>query len=198
MMVAMAIEPGDPISYAPHYIDEPFEALGGRPANVMLVPTPGDMVVSVNSEISLARAAGFIERKEIDDRYGMTVDQWLIDTQVVRGLEEFGPWTDSEGQSILFDPDDLDDGINVYDEPSDAPLRITIETDSGVSGMRIPYVNPTGSHGFATPDSSLAFDINLFSLNQMARYLQTRGEVISDEPCMATDDCDWIAEEAQP
>ena len=154
MMVAMVIEPGDPISYAPHYIQEPFIELGGQTANVLLVPTPGDMVVSVNSEISLARAAGFIERKEIDERYGMTVDQWLIDTQVVRGLEEYGPWTNADGEPVLFDPDDLDNGINVYGEPSDAPLRVTIPTDAGESGMRIPYVNPRGSHGFATPDSS--------------------------------------------
>ena len=151
MMVAMVIEPGDPISYAPHYMLDPFPELGGQPTNVMLVPTPGDMVVSVNSEISLARAAGFIERKEIDPRYGMTVDQWLIDTQVVRGLEEFGPWTNNAGEPILFDPDDLDNGTNMYDEPSDEPLRATYETSAGVSGMRIPYVNPRGSHGFTTP-----------------------------------------------
>ena len=122
----------------------------------------------------------------------MTVDQWLIDTQVVRGLEEYGPWTNADGEPVLFDPDDLDNGINVYGEPSDAPLRVTIPTDAGESGMRIPYVNPRGSHGFATPDSSLPFDINLFSLNQLARYLQTAGTEINDDPCMATDSCDWI------
>ena len=196
MMVAMVIEPGDPISYAPHYMLEPFEELGGQPTNVMLVPTPGDMVVSINSEISLARAAGFIERKEVDERYGMTVDQWLIDTQVVRGLEENGPWINDAGEPVLFDADDLDNGINIYGEPSDAPLRVTIETSAGVSGMRIPYVDHNGSHGFSTPDASLAFDINTFSLNQLGRYQQTRGTEINDDPCMATDDCDWIPEEA--
>ena len=192
MMVAMAVEPGDPISYAPHYYLEPFETLGGEPTNVLLMPTPGDMVVSINSEISLARAAGFIDRKEIDPRYGMTQDQWLIDTQVVRGLEEFGPWVNSEGNPVLFDPDDLDDGANPYGEPSDEPLRATVETSAGVSGMRIPYVNPRGSHGFSTPNPSLAFDMNLFALNQLSRYIQTRGTELSDDPCMATDDCDWI------
>jgi hypothetical protein len=192
MVVAMAIEPGDPISYAPHYVDEPFEVLGGKVANVLLVPTPGDMVVSINSEIAIARAAGFIERHEIDPRYGMTVDRWLIDRQVVRGLEEYGPWTDINGDPALFDADDLDDGTDDYGAPSEAPLRVTIATESGISGMRLPYVDPHGSHGFGVPNPTLGFDINLFSLNQLARFLSSRGTIISDEPCMATDSCSWI------
>ena len=175
MVVAMAIEPGDPISYAPHYVNEPFEVLGGKPANVMLVPTPGDMVVSINSEISLARAAGFIDRHTIDPRYGTTVDQWLIDRQVVRGLEQHGPWKDSAGNPILFDADDLDNGINEFDEPSDAPLRITLETDAGISGVRMPYVNPTGSHGFGTPDASLEFDINRSHLTNCRAICRREG-----------------------
>jgi hypothetical protein len=150
------------------------------------------MVVSINSEISIARAAGFIDRHTIDPRYGTTVDQWLIDRQVVRGLEQHGPWTDVNGNPALFDPDDLDNGMDDYGAPSDAPLRITLETVSGVSGMRMPYVDPNGSHGFSTPDPSLGFDINQFALNQLARYLATRGQEISDESCMESGDCDWI------
>ena len=192
MVVSMALEPGDPISYAPHYFLRPFQALGGQPTNVLLIPTPGDMVVSVNSEIALARAAGMIERHEVDPRYGMTQDAWLIDRRVVHGLEEFGPWTDIDGNPALFDADDLDDGTDEYDAPSDEPLRITLETAAGISGMRIPYVNPTGSHGFGTPDPNLTFDINLFSINQIGRYLATRGVELTDDPCMETNDCSWI------
>ena len=40
-------------------------------------------------------------------RYGMTIDQWLIDRQVVRGTEEFGPYTCADGNPCLFDADDL-------------------------------------------------------------------------------------------
>ncbi|NCG22123.1 MAG: hypothetical protein GWP91_24165, partial [Rhodobacterales bacterium] len=192
-----ATEPGDPISYAPHYILDPFKQLGGKPANVLLVPTVGDMVVSVNSEISLARAAGFIERHEIDDRYGMTVDQFLIDRHVARGLEQYGPWTLPDGVTpALFDPDDLDNGTDDYGAPSDAPLRETRTTTSGVSGMRIPYVHPSGTHGFGGPGPALAFDINTFSIYQMARYVSTGGTVISDDPCLEDRSCDFFPTEA--
>ena len=188
----MIIEPGDPIAYARAYIEEPFELLGGQPRNTLIVPTPGDMIVAINAEIALARAAGMVDYESIDPRYGMTVDQWLIDTEVVRGLEQFGPWIGANGEPALFDPDDLDNGTDHFGAPSDAPLRVTIPTSSGISGMRIPYVEQTGSHGFALPNPTLSFDINSFSVHQIARYFQSRGQVLTDEPCMADHSCTWL------
>ena len=58
--------------------------------------------------------------------------------------------------------------------------------------MRLPYVSTQGSHGFLFPDPNLAFDINSFSIHQVARYFQTRGQVLTDEPCMADHSCDWL------
>ncbi len=188
----MIIEGGDPIAYAPHYFNEPFEELGGKPRNVLVVPTPGDMIVAVNAEIALARAAGLINFEDIDERYGMTVDQWLVETETIRGLEEHGPWTDVNGAPALFDVDDLDEGLDGTGAPSDAPLRVTIETTSGMSGMRMPYVSSTGSHGFAFPEPSREFDINSFAIHQVARYFQTEGRIISDDLCMESHDCDWL------
>lgn len=192
-VVSMATEPGDPIAYAPHFFLEPFEELGGKPTNVLLVPTVGDMVVAVNSEIALARAAGLVEMDEIDPRYGMTVDQWLIDRQVVRGLEEFGPYVTVDGDPALFDPDDLDNGTDDYGAPSDAPLRAQRETRSGISAMRIPYVQPSGTHGFGAPDPTLSFDIHTFALQQAARYLSTLGTELTDDPCLEDMSCPWHA-----
>jgi len=197
-VVAMATEPGDPIAYAPHFFNQPFKKLGGKPVNALLIPTVGDMVVSVNSEIALARAAGIIDRKTIDDRYGVTADQWLIDTQVVRGLEEFGPYTVAGGEPGLFDPDDLDNGMDDYEAASDAPYRAELKTKSGLSGMRIVYANPNGSHGFGAPDPTLAFDINVFAINQIARYMQTLGQEIEDDPCMESETCDWFPPAVTP
>jgi len=188
----MIIEGGDPIAYAPAYFERPFQALGGKPTNVLMIPTPGDMIVAVNAEIALARAAGLVNYEDIDPRYGMTVDQWLIDREVVRGLEQHGPWVDANGNPALFDPDDLDNGLDGLGVPSDAPLRVTRETDAGVSGMRLPYVSTTGSHGFGLPDPSLDFDINTFAIQQVARYFQTHGQVLSDDPCMEDHSCDWL------
>jgi len=192
MMIAMSTEPGDPISYAPHYFLEPFEALGGRPTNVLLVPNPGDMVVSINSEIALARTAGMFDRHTIDPRYDMTVDEWLIDRQVVRGLEEFGPWVDVNGNPCLFDADDLDNGTDHFGAPSDIPLRATVETPAGVSGMRLPYVNSRGAHAINMPDPSLPFDVSMFLLNQITLYMSSEGQVLSDDVCLESNDCDWL------
>ncbi len=191
-VVAMAVEPGDPVAYAPHYLTDPFEALGGAPSNVLIVPTPGDMVVAINAGIAHARVAGYIPLFEPDARYGMSPDHWLIDRKVVHGLEEFGPYTCANDRPCLFDADDLDDGTDHFQAPSDAPLRLTIPTSAGVSGMRLPYVEATGIHGIKTPDPTLPFDMSMFVLNQMSHYLVNGGQEISDDPCMADNSCDWI------
>ena len=116
-----------------------------------------------------------------------------LQQKATRGLEEFGPWTTIDGSPALFDPDDLDNGTDDYGAPSDAPLRIEVQTESGVSGVRIPYVSPTGSHGFGAPDATLAFDINTFAMEQAARYLSTLGTEISDDPCLESQSCPWHA-----
>lgn len=194
MVTAMATEPGDPISYMSHLVEEPFEELGGEPANHLLMPCPGDMIVPIATGIALARAAGFIEMEEVDDRYGTTVDRWLMDRFVVNGIASHGPYTQADGTPMLFDADDLDNGTDDFDAPSEAPLRITKETSSGVVGLRLPYIKPDGQHGFQTPNPELGFDINSFAINQIARYFQTLGQELSDEPCLATWDCDFMRE----
>jgi len=186
------LESGDPIAYAPHYMLDPYEELGGQISNVLVMPTVGDMIVPVNTGIAVARAAGYIERETVDERYGMTEDQFLIETRVVHGLEEFGPYTCSDGNPCLFDPDDADEGTDGIDAPSGEPLRITVKTDAGASGLRIPYADQTGSHGFRFPDPNLAFDINTYAIMQVASYFLSDAQEIPDEMCLADASCEWI------
>ena len=183
------LEPGDPIGYARQFTEDPFD---GNPRNLLLIPTPGDTLVSVNAEIALARGAGWIDDSKADDRYGTTVDRFLVDHQVVQGLEEFGPWTCADGSACLFDADDLDNGVDDYGAPSEEPLRLTVPTSSGTSAMRLPYVRPTGTHGFATPEPDLAFDIDTFMAMQIASYFAADGQELSDDPCLENASCDWI------
>ena len=103
-----------------------------------------------------------------------------------------GPWTDGDGTPLLFDADDLDNGTDGYDAPSDEPLRLVVETESGVSGLRLPYVSPTGTHGFALPEPNSAFDISTFSIFQVASYFDSGGTEISDDPCLEDASCSWI------
>lgn len=186
---AMVLEGGDPIAYARHYTEEPFADLGGKPTNVLLMPTIGDPWVCINTGIALARASGVIDWQHIDPRYGMTVDQWLIDRQVIRGVEERGPWRDASDNPILFDPDDLDDGTDDFGAPSEAPLRATLTSDAGVSGLRLPYVQPTGIHGFSVPEPDRAFDISNYAVYLIGSYLSSGGTKLEDRPCMEDGSC---------
>jgi hypothetical protein len=186
------LEAGDPIAYARAYDAEPFDDLAGEPRNILLMPTPGDTIVSINTGIALARAAGWIDDSTVDTRYGTTVDRWLIDKGVVQGLEEFGGQSCSDGSPCLFDVDDLDNGTDGTGAPSEAPLRITLDNGRGTSALRLPYVRTTGTHGFATPEPDRPFDVPTFAGMQMASYFASRGLELSDDPCLEDASCAWI------
>ena len=190
MTFGAILEPGDPVGYTPYYMGG---LLQEEPINVMVMPSIGDEIVPVATGIALARTAGFIERNEIDERYGMSQDAFLIDRRVVQGLEEWGPYTNDAGESVLFDPDDLDQGTDEYDAPSDAPLRITIEHESGVSGMRLPYHRSGGTHSFGLPEPERPFDSSTFAVFQLGAYLTSAGQEISDDLCLQDASCDWLA-----
>ncbi|RME20353.1 MAG: hypothetical protein D6798_20650 [Deltaproteobacteria bacterium] len=192
MATSMALEPGDPVAYAPHWFLEPFEELGGRPANVLVMPNVGDQGVTVSGGLGIARAAGLVERHEVDDRYGMTVDQWLIAREVLHGLEEYGPYTDADGNPALFDPDDLDFGLDGTGAPSEEPLRATVPSGDGVSGLRMPYPKTTGMHGVEPPDGSKPWDAAIYLSNVLAWYFATGGTEIVDDPCLGANDCDFL------
>lgn len=191
-VLALVTEAGDPISYAPYYrARDPLPSMG-RPANVMLVPTVGDEIVCVATGIALARAAEVYDRHREDPRYGMSVDRWLIERDVVRGDERFGPWADRFGNKVLFDADNLDDFSDGFSAPSDAPLRVSRPTENGLVGLRIPYVSDRGSHGMQFPDPSKDFDIDTFSVLQIAWFLESGGTEIIDDHCLETASCDFL------
>jgi hypothetical protein len=188
-VMAMIGEAGDPISYSPRWFHEPLDH-GGGAANVLMMPTVGDDVVPIATGLALARSARLFPTRESDPRYGMAVDQWLIENRVVHGYEEFGPFTNDAGEPILFDVEDFDGGLN--GAPSDTPLRATVTTSNGVSGLRVIYANSRGSHGWNIPNPDAPFDINTFATMQAAWYLASGGQDLSDDPCLATADCAWF------
>jgi len=186
------LEPGDPIAYSPLMFLRPEEDLGGRPANVLHMPHIGDNIVSINTGIAQARAMGLVSNETVDDRYGLSVDHWLIDRQVVRGIEERGPYVCDNGQPCLFDVDDLDGDIDPFGEPSDAPLRATVETSSGVSGLRLGYPEQGGSHGVPLPDPEAEFQPVVYLVSLVAGYILFDGQEIPDEECMVDMSCEWL------
>ena len=146
----------------------------------------------------MARAAGLIPQDVVDDRYGMTVDEWLADRRVIQGIEEYGEYRCPDGngdpQPCLFDADDLDNGTDGTGAPSDDPLRLTLETDVGISALRLPYTSTRGSHGFGFAQPSQTGDQNSLALNQIAYYFMSGGQDMSDDICMSDFSCDWLPE----
>jgi len=194
---ASVFEPGDPIAYAPTYGLRPPEARGGEPINMLLMPTPGDTIVSINAQYALARAAGLIDFEHVDPRWNKTMDRHIIDSGAVHGLEEFQDWTCADGEPCLFDIDDLDEGLDQIGAPSAEPVRAEYTTDAGTIGMRVPYADKNGSHGFSLPDPDLPFDINTFAIFQIADYFARDGAEISDDHCLEDASCaslDWVSE----
>jgi hypothetical protein len=192
----MIFDPGDPVGYAPHYVTDPIDYSDIEPddvpgTNVLLIVTIGDSAVPVNTGIALARSAGFIELVAENPAWGKTENDVLLDNFVIEGiarLERFG----SEIGAVLFDVDDLDDTTDGKSPPElnlDPPLRITIETPSGVSGLRMPYLAATGGHVFTIPEPNADFDIATFMIHQVGVYLESRGTEIRDDHCLEDFSC---------
>jgi len=188
-VLALGIEAGDPIAYARRWALEPFD---GVPADVLVQLTVGDTTVPIGTGVALARAARIFPVDREHPKLGMTVDQWLVEQGVIRGMEQFGPHVDANGAPILFDPDDLDRGADGSGAPSGPPLRAHARIGDADLALRMLYISRYGTHAYLLPDEELAFDWNLFSANQMAWFLAS-GEV-SDDPCLATRNCPFYAQ----
>jgi hypothetical protein len=186
--LAIAVEPGDPIAYSRRWADEPFEA----PKNVLIHLTVGDTTVPEATGVALARSVGLVDADTLDPRYGTTADRFLIERGVVDGQEQYGPWRDSAGTPLLFDPDDLDSGTDGTGAPSEAPLRAQRPTPTGLHALRFLYVDPYGTHAYFLPDQSQPFDWELFSVQQMAAWLASGGAEVVDDPCLAGRDCPFL------
>ncbi len=191
-LAQMILEKGDPINYARRYFLEPlFIRPEGRvTSNVLIINTIGDMNVPINTGIAQARAAGLIDYLHIDGRYGTSQNDFLIKNYVLEALEKLKRFDNRE---ILFDPDDLDQNTDGFDAPSpDVPLRLTINTPTGVSAVRFPYISPQGAHGFAIPEPDRAFDVQTFMANMVGIYLSSGGRVIKEDLCMQDNSCRYI------
>ena len=81
-----ALDPADPINYAPHWFADPLPGRLGLPANVLLIAATGDPAVPASTGIAVGRAAGLVETAQADPDYGMTDDRVLIAGGVVEGV----------------------------------------------------------------------------------------------------------------
>ncbi|HUT99945.1 MAG TPA: hypothetical protein VM425_00745 [Myxococcota bacterium] len=192
----MILDPADPGALAPNYFLRPLDIRpeGPTTTNILELTSLGDQDVPINTQAALGRAAGLIPYLPDQDEerfglYGMTPNDWLISKHVYEGLAQRGRFP---GSDLLFDPDDLDEGADGFGEPApDAAqrLRIKIETDTGVSGIRFAHMTPTGQHGIFPTGLESGFDMFTFMVSQVAHFFASQGREISDDRCMETNSC---------
>ncbi len=89
------LEPGDPVSYAPHWSADLLPGRNGVPVPALVVGTVGDPAVPVSTAIAMARAAGLVDMTQPDPAYGIPVDQVLIRAGVVEGIANLRRLADS-------------------------------------------------------------------------------------------------------
>jgi hypothetical protein len=202
----MAVDPGDPVNYGPHYFNDPlFDDYPGvgRPVNVSIMLSAGDMNVPISGGVTLARAAGIVSYDTVDPRFGETPDRVLIDGYVAEGLERLRrfagpPWNDP--REIILDPDNLSAGSDGFAAPVlSVPLRLGVDVPAGDAGggggravVRFLYVESTGHHGFGPSDPRLAFNVHLWAINAIGHYFATGGTDWRDDVCLADSSCEFL------
>jgi hypothetical protein len=198
----VALDGADPANAAPFIHRDRVltygtgETVGSR---ILYLNTVGDSGVPTATGVALARAAGLIDFRNVDPRYGKTVQEVLVDTGVVEGVEASLRHLDKKGNAVLLDPDHLGnlvqpgDGLDV---PRLAPplrlLRDNPASVGGKSGILFPMMSPQGVHSFPTPSPNQPFDLGSLLINQFARYLATRGEQIGMDTCQLDWTCSWL------
>ncbi len=200
----------------------------GGNTRVLYMPTTGDHQVPVHTGVAMARAGGALGSwkkdssidaaygwRELfvpDERYGVSPDQYLVDTWVIEGDDRLQRYLDNPGNpNALFDVDDVSDGAAAFScGPSDwsaiigenecpehidgqeiffgvpageHPLRQDIEREGGgYDSLRIPLLRPAGQHGIYNAQSFRVFDADAFMVNHTVRFLGSRGGIVEHEP----------------
>lgn len=203
--IAQAVlDPADPINWAPHYSLDPLDFAydaGVKPGcNVLNLLTIGDANVPVSTGVSISRAAGFVTDEHVARlvEHGVIEGNWRLaryrtDGTGPHAFDATFDWSEQKAESILYDPDNLDEDTDGFGAPRpDTPMRPTVATrDGGVSGQRILYVDPRGSHGLLPSDPTKAFPVETYGINLITRYMITGGTDLPDDLCLATASCDF-------
>jgi hypothetical protein len=78
------------------------------------------------------------------------------------------------------------------------PVRM-LDGSTAFSGLLLPYLSPTGQHGFKSPQPQKAFDMDRYLANLIGRYFETKGREVRFDRCQAaepvdpTPECPWMA-----
>ena len=126
-----ALSPADPGVWGAHSFLEPLDTSydeNARGTHVLMMPTAGDMNVPVNTGIAMGRVSGHFGSwlrdeeqygaeygwRELfmpDERYGVSVDQHLVDMYVVEGDAMLQRFDNPINPNVLYDVDNVSDGV---------------------------------------------------------------------------------------
>ncbi|MEC9071639.1 MAG: hypothetical protein VX938_04630, partial [Myxococcota bacterium] len=135
-------------------------------AHVMNMTTLGDMNVPASGGINQSRSAGLVDFLTIDERWGKTPNQMLIETAVFEAVHVLGRYHDTSGNPVHLDVANYSDGkdprfdtIPRLDPPAHLWQEDVFCSDEppydklpcGISGVALPLSNVTGQHGFDWP-----------------------------------------------
>jgi hypothetical protein len=164
LLAQAAIDPADPVSFAPMYFLRPAAGHGAHA--LLTINTAGDQAVPVSTGNAFARAAGVIPFLGVDAatrtpeladyatpdalwrRYNRSPNAVLIDRYVLEGLSNTLRWPVSGRPGTLFDVDDLDEGTSGFNEQFLAPpLRLVrhaarANDAQGLAAAWTPTVSP--------------------------------------------------------
>lgn len=120
----------------------------------------------------------------------VTPNDVLVDNYVLEGIDKIHRFGD---QDMLFDVEDLDQGLDAFNAPTLAePLRLTMRTSSGISAIRIPFIDADGEHGFGAPSPFKQFDIDSMMHNMIGHWGRTRGLELVDDLCLEDYSCGFL------
>jgi hypothetical protein len=158
-LAQLAVDPGDPGAVVKHLSAEPLHYPGtGQTTgtHALIITTVGDMNVPASGGITAGRAAGFIDYLTPDPRYGVPVNQQLLDTYTAEAVHKIGRYRDKDGEPVHIDVDDYADGDDIFSWRQvprlDPPLRLVAQDAlGGLSGAVFPYVKADGKHDLPLP-----------------------------------------------
>jgi len=203
-LAQVALEGADPANSAPFMHGERTLTYGtGETVSTraFYINTMGDSGVPTATGIALGRAVGLVDFRDVDPRYGKSVQQVLTDTGAVESAESSRRHLDSMGRPVLMDVDDLQalstKGGDGFDVPRLTPaLRLVRQNrpsqGGGKSAMLFPMMDPKGTHGFPLPTPERDFDLGSMLINQMTRFVATNGAELDFDPCQLDWSCRWL------
>ena len=190
-------------------------------SHMFQITAVGDMNVPVSGGLTVGRAAGILDWQTPDPRFGVPANQVLLDTFVAEGVTTSKRYLNTAGQGILMDPDVVSGGDDFWGDTVprlDPPLRAGVgvpDALGGESAFMFIFSNPFGQHGPNVPGAETEwrleaceaacldgeacgcadqsyFDGGVFWFNAVSRYIALEGAMVDLDPCMGTDDCEWM------